>query len=383
MATYDFRAPVLLPIHGGLIGLALQLYESYGGATLADFSLATECQAETNEHGFRSLSCFVQMPLELAFYFAERARGRWLSLNYGPGVVWEGRVEDPTIQVKREEIGLEIEAFGAWRAFYDAPYTAAWSISGVSRWRVVTEDDSSGRVPGKFEMDQNNRLRIALKKDTAYSTNDQGAWMLLMPDDGRRQVVSVSFDYDFKMSSDFTARLIGVNDGFASESAEWTLVGNGSVQTGSRRIVLASAKDFAILEVLVNTGATYTGETGDDYFRITNLRVVTTITNAVNTTFSSGIGSGSQVVTPAAMANIFVGQSLIINQGGSTRERVTVTAVSATTFTAVFANSHSGGEAIEADVVYADEIVKDMVAFISTLNPAQLSASTWDSATSG
>lgn len=369
-------APVLLPIHGGLMGLALQLYESRGGEILADFSQATECQAETNEHGFRSLSCFVQMPLELAFYFSERARGRWLSLNYGPGVVWEGRIEDPTISVKREEIGLEIEAFGSWRAFSDVPYTAAWSASGVSRWRVVTEDDSSGRVPGKFELDQNNRLRIALKKDTDYSTDDKGSWMLLIPHNGRRQVVSVSFDYQFKMSSDFTARLVGVNDGFASEAAEWTLVGNGSVQTGSRRIVLASAKDFAILEVLVNSGATYSGETGDDYLRITSLRVVTTTANAVNTTFSSGISSGSQVVTPASMANIFVGQSLIINQGGSTRERVTVTAVSATTFTAVFANSHSGGEAIEADVVYADEIVKDMVDFVSTLNPGELSAST-------
>ena len=370
-------ASVLQPLQGGILRLALQLYESPGGEMLADFSDATVCDLETFEHGFRSLVCFVEMPLELAFHFSERARGKWLTLNYGPGIVWEGRVEDPNIIVTEEESGLEIEALGSWRALYDAPYTAAWSLSGVSRWRVVTEEDSSGRVPGKFETDQNNRLRVALKKNIAYSLNDQGSWMLQMPHNGREQVVSVSFDYEFNMSSSFTARLTAVNEGFASETAEWTLVGTGSVQSGPRRIVLSAAKDFVVFEVLVTTANTFTGETGNDYLRLTNVRVVTTTANAVNTIFSSGITAGADVVvTPASMANIYVGQSLIINQTGSSRERVTVTAVTATTFTATFANSHSAAEAIEADVVYADEIVSDLVAFSSDLNSNQLASST-------
>lgn len=63
----------------------------------------------------------------------------------------------------------------------------------------------------------------------------------------------------------------------------------------------------------------------------------------VNTTASGAISSGSQIVTPASMEGIYVDAKLVIGtRSQSVQEVVTVTAVTATTFTAVFANAHSG-----------------------------------------
>jgi hypothetical protein len=86
--------------------------------------------------------------------------------------------------------------------------------------------------------------------------------------------------------------------------------------------------------------------------KITNVRVVTSVTNAVNTTTSTTITAGAaRVVTPASMARIYVGQRLVIANGAATSESVTVTAVTATTFTADFANGYSGTTTIHAHVV--------------------------------
>jgi hypothetical protein len=61
----------------------------------------------------------------------------------------------------------------------------------------------------------------------------------------------------------------------------------------------------------------------------------------VNTNTSTAVGAaGAATITPASMANISVGTSLLVDTGAS-QETVVVTAVTATTFTATFANTHS------------------------------------------
>lgn len=58
------------------------------------------------------------------------------------------------------------------------------------------------------------------------------------------------------------------------------------------------------------------------------------------TTVANAISAGSQTVTPASMAGIIAGSVLTIDDG-SRQEQVVVTAVTATTFTATFAQAHS------------------------------------------
>ncbi len=65
----------------------------------------------------------------------------------------------------------------------------------------------------------------------------------------------------------------------------------------------------------------------------------------VSTTLGTAVTPGSQTVTPGSMASIYVGAMLIVDTG-TAQEVVTVTAVTTSTFTAVFANAHAGTAAV-------------------------------------
>lgn len=77
----------------------------------------------------------------------------------------------------------------------------------------------------------------------------------------------------------------------------------------------------------------------------------------VNTTSSNTITSGAFTVTPASMAGIYSGQALTFSGGTGTAETVYIYNVTSTTFTATFANGHSGGYTIVsapiASITYA------------------------------
>ena len=71
------------------------------------------------------------------------------------------------------------------------------------------------------------------------------------------------------------------------------------------------------------------------------------------TSSALAVAAGSATVTPATMvSSIVAGTRLLIDQGQPNQETVTVTAVTATTFTATFANAHSAGFTITAPVPY-------------------------------
>lgn len=86
------------------------------------------------------------------------------------------------------------------------------------------------------------------------------------------------------------------------------------------------------------------------------------IGNNVATTSSTTITAGpGVVVTPASMNNITVGRWLNFSGGTGTFEDILVTAVGASTFTADFVNSHSGGYTISSQrtVDIGDVVVND------------------------
>lgn len=67
--------------------------------------------------------------------------------------------------------------------------------------------------------------------------------------------------------------------------------------------------------------------------------------NEIATTLGTTIVAGTRTVTPASMVGIYVGRKLLIS---GTSEYVNVTAVTATTFTAVFVNNHVSTDAVTA-----------------------------------
>jgi hypothetical protein len=78
----------------------------------------------------------------------------------------------------------------------------------------------------------------------------------------------------------------------------------------------------------------------------------------VNTTLTGAVTVGVRTVTPASMSNIVTGAQLSVD-GGANQETVTVTATTATTFTATFAKGHATGAPITQGGSFVARIGQD------------------------
>jgi len=80
------------------------------------------------------------------------------------------------------------------------------------------------------------------------------------------------------------------------------------------------------------------------------------------TSVSASLTAGVVVVTPASMTNIVVGGALTaVNADGTSGEVVTVTATTATTFTATFASNKAANWLVNAPLIFADGVAKTTV----------------------
>jgi hypothetical protein len=358
----------VIPAIASNMRLALQMFESPTGNPIADFSGAIDISFDSNEHGYRSLTFTAPMSQVEAFYFYDMAPAKWIEFGFGAGVAWEGRVEDREIV----DGGLRITAMGAWRALSDVPYTALWSKSGTADWELGIA--LSNYSNDAYEIDNNNRIYFAPRKGESFSPfNPKGFYSFLIPYNSQRNIDGVSFDYELlgDGNSWVLAWRKSDRDGSGLTYIDAKVNGTGTT-TGSVYTSGLNCERF-IFEAYVTSGVTHSGDTGTVYAKITNIRVVTSTENAIDTTTTTTISAGSQVVTPASMTGIYVGQRLIIDSGASTSESVVVTAVTASTFTATFANSYSGTTTIQAHAVYADEIIKDLVSHVNGVNSGELS----------
>lgn len=348
---------------------------SQGGTLLMDATpFAEGVTASTNVHGFEALPARVPGPLAEAFGLY--ARGTLYAAVMRDGsILWEGRLEDPAVYAGQNGSGLTMQALGAWRTLTDDRYTALWSSTSYSEWGVLTADDVAGFTSEKFNLDINNRLYIAPKKGANYVLNNVGVLGCRIPDSSTRQIAGIQFAYNLTANNQLRLLVQTRDSAWGSASTQFQLTGNGAAQTGVINIQVTA--NSALTFGLVALGAlAYGAEDGAEFVKITHLRVVTTLTNRVNTTLGTIIAAGTRTVTPASMTGIYVGQELYISQNTAVGEIVTPTAITSTTFTAVFAFAHVAADTVRAHIVYGDEIAKDIVSQVSTLNSTQLSSST-------
>ena len=191
------------------------------------------------------------------------------------------------------------------------------SLHGVveryQRRKLATDSDGGrGDVCGRrYEMDTNNRLYVAPRKDEIFGGANYfaGYHCYETPSAGQRTITTVTFTYNFTASSDWTCSLFSYIRGFTTLTPEWTLVGNGSLQTGTVTENLATARDGVALGMYQTAAAAaYTGETGDYNLRITSVRVKTTTASTVTAdaiaaalaTYVNGI-NGTQLNASAAL----------------------------------------------------------------------------------
>lgn len=69
--------------------------------------------------------------------------------------------------------------------------------------------------------------------------------------------------------------------------------------------------------------------------------------NDLTTILGTTITAGTRTVTPGSMNGIYRWRLLVLNYGGGNFENIVVTAVTATTFTAVFVNAHNASERLD------------------------------------
>lgn len=358
---------------GGNVPLALLLFDQPDGVLLYDWTLdAQGVRMSAGEHGDESLSWSVEMDIERAFRVYDGLKVPYVVLTAGEHA-WEGRLEDKQVTAK----GLELVAFGYWRAVSDyGPYNALWSDASTARWELLTADDIATLKPERFEADNNNRLYMAARNSEGFVNTDHCVWGYRIPHQSLRNIVACQFRYALGSGANWRARLLTRDSSWGSGSAQWTLAGGVSAKTGVENLTFsgAAALTFELEATGTLTMAADTGSTS--YLKITQLRVATTTTNRVNTTIGSSITAGTRTVTPASMSNIFVGQKLWVDGSSDTGEVVTVTAITSTTFDAVFAIDHATAITVKGIVVYASEIAEDIVAKVAALNSTQLSTST-------
>lgn len=240
---------------------------------------AQRVQFSTNAHGYSSFTCRVPMSLAEAFgHYDHDDTPEVIGVWQGQSI-WRGRLED----VEITSDGLALQALGAWRALGDVPYTALWTQTRYAGWRPLTADDRVDSSTEKFTTDNNNRIYIALTKETEYDTTTLGRMGYNAPDRGQRPILLVKFNYEVNLPADYTARLISAAGSFGgTPTVEWSLTGDGSLQVGTETIVLTGSDTDALwFEIEPTDAVLYSGETGDDYLKITALRIQSTLSAAV------------------------------------------------------------------------------------------------------
>lgn len=341
---------------------------------LADWSTRIKsCHVRTNTHGYESCEAELQLPFLEAFLYYQQLGPLKLRVSWGSYRIWEGRLEDPT-QFANVSSGLKITAFGGWVAYNDAPYTALWSDSKLDQWRIANVNDVADAVPDRFQFDTNTRLYMAPEKNATVGNAPIIAARLIydIPDGSSRNITGISFDLDLFGGAGWT---VGLQN--AAFTVLWSLNATGVAQTNAINITFTGTSRLYFYMYYNAAPALYAGETGVTHLELNNVRVVTSTANRISTTLGTNIAAGAQTVTPASMARIFVGQRLFIDQGGATvGESVIVTAITATTFTAVFALAHVIASTVTAHLIYPDEIIDDCVTALNTLNPTQVSSDT-------
>lgn len=267
------------------MGLSIGVYTRANGPMLADWTrLARGAQFGTNEHGYDTFSATILMNRRDAARWLRRRGTPHIAVTERSGVgVWEGRLEDVAIEAE----GIRIVAYGYWRAYSDVVYTSLWTKTDFEDFEALNVDNHADANPGVYEMDANSRIYIAPKKgdDFGSANSALGVFGYETPHLGAKQIVQVAFDYSFKGDANWNVALQRWSGAgtptWTFVASDWSLSGNGAVQAGTVTQTLGAGTDRIAFRIYRNAAtATYTLETGNYYFKITGIRITTSIVAA-------------------------------------------------------------------------------------------------------
>lgn len=255
--------------------LGLTVFTAPGGDFVADWSRRVyELTIETGDHGYHSMTGSVGLTLAESFNIYNDHRGAMhIVLSDGAIVQWEGRIED--IQIVAG--GIRFGALGYWRALFDAPYTALWSDSSVANFRILTNSDNVNDVPAAYETDNNNRLYIAPRNGEDYAGNSKRCvWAYQIPSQSGRQIVAVDYSYVLDAPADWRLSIINFSSSWGVTAIARNITSTGSALSGTASDTFTATDRIGFRLIYNAASATYTGQTGAAYCRLTGIRVKTT-----------------------------------------------------------------------------------------------------------
>lgn len=361
---------------------AIVLYAAPDGTQVRDLTAQVRtARLTTNARGVGDLAVEVAAP-SMTERVRLATRVGAMELRAGDGAQWiDARLEGAPIAGGET---VQLTGYGYGRAFADVPYTALWSDDSVAGWRVLRGNERATAYPDRYTFDNQNRLYFAPQKNATLgnTAGDKGLWYgYQTPDVSSRTIVGAQFSYEFSAGVTWTANLRTFANFTAASTLIWTQAAGAAATTGAMHLTFTGAAACGFFYYYSAADALFAGETGTVYFRVTNIRLVTSTTNRVNTTLTAGRTNGAGVTcTVGSTTGMYVGMQLVIGSGGANSEMVIVLSITgATTFTANVVNAGAGyaiGTTVQGFAIYADEIVRDMQSAVITANPAQLNAST-------
>jgi hypothetical protein len=363
--------------------LTLTIQDQPDGIALPDLTARlTRATFSTNLHGDEALSVSAPLSIAASFQRYDRAGLPHAIITDGAATPFQGRVEDTAIQGN----GFTMTALGYSRAMTDTRYTALWSDTSVTQWRPALQSEIADAFPDRFTVDTNNRVYITAQKGAIFGNTGLfkvGLMVYQIPDGSSRLITGLSFDYTANAPVNWIARALTFGAGFTAPTVLVSITPGGGPVAGSQNLTFAGVPIVAFSLFFNAADAVLANETGTVFLSVTNVRVVTSTANRVNTTLTANRAAGVNVTaTVGSTARMYVGQLLTI--GPAFAESVTVLSIgSPTQFNATFINAHFIGESVQAHVIYADEIAKDLAATVAALNPTQLQADTAQIASPG
>ena len=260
-----------------MLTLALTVNDETVTAPVAPTSL----EFGTSQRGFAGLRAMLPATLEEAFRLYDTSgMVRARVADDHANIVWDGRIEDWEIT----RMGIAVTGFGYWRALSDLPYTALWSVSTSAGWRELQTTEVSISKPKRGSIDNNNRVFLAINKNSQTNTSNYIAAVYELPDKGDREAATIAFDYVLTNATGATYHMLMRTYNSAwSQVDSSTVISSNANASGSYSFSIGAAVTRVALLFARNSGTltTYSGETGELYARATNIRIKTTDSAAV------------------------------------------------------------------------------------------------------
>lgn len=246
-----------------------------GGVFLGDLTDAlTNVQLAWNEHGDLSCTAEIVQPRWIGPIYDNP--NTWIRVAYAGEPIWDGRIEQPGMVLRSDVFSGRLTAYGAQRCLSDTRYTALWSDTSTARWIETTRPDVSSSYNDRFELDNNNRLRMGVRTGETYGTttiSKRAYWRYQIPDRSSRQITRIAWTYT--LTGTDTAWVIGALN--SALSTIWGTVASIAGTVGPTAITqtFTGTNDVYALLSRNAADAAYGGATGSTEAIFTSIRVTT------------------------------------------------------------------------------------------------------------